>query len=140
MTNAANIEIRPIEPGDLHDILRLCETEGYESYLDRETTWRAFTSPGSVTMVASDEEDVIGFAQMMSDGVIQAHLVMIVVDVRYRRRGLGRLLIKACHDAAGGKWVNLLAEDASVDFYRSFTYREMPGIRIHPPFDEGSSA
>ena len=131
-------EIVNLERVHLAGIVRLCEIEGYKSYIeDAEKTWTALSSPGSFTTVAIKGDSVVGFANLMSDGVIQAHLAMLIVSREHRCQGIGRELVTRAHALAGGKWVNLLAEPDSVDFYKSFAFSEMPGFRVHPQHNEG---
>ena len=79
--------------------------------------------------VAVEGQEVVGFAQMLSDGEVQAHLA---ADRARRRRGVGRALVEAAFSAAGGERVDLLSEEQAEGFYRSFPYREWRGFRIYP--------
>ena len=75
----------------LAGVIELFREERWPAFADDpEATWRAMTAPGVTTMVAVDGERVVGVAQMLSDGQIQAHLSVIVVAEGYRRRGIGR--------------------------------------------------
>ena len=127
------MDYRPIERCDLHGVVHLCEVEGWESYTqDDETTWRALTAPGVCTMVAVESGEVVGFAQMQSDGVIQAHLTLVVVARDRRGQGIGRRLIEEAFARCGGKRVDLLSTEDADAFYRSFKHREHPGFRLYP--------
>ena len=83
------IEYRPIERGDLDEIVALCEIEGWTSFPeDPERAWRALTAPGVHTLVAVEPGGIAGFVQMQSDGEIQAHLSLVLVVEERRRRGI----------------------------------------------------
>jgi ribosomal protein S18 acetylase RimI-like enzyme len=126
------IVYRLIQREDLNDILRLCEAEGWHSYTDDpDATWRALTAPGSTTMVAVEDRKVVGFAQMQSDGLIQAHLSIIAVDRSRRGSGIGRRLTEEAFVRCGGKRVDLLSTEGADDFYRSFPHKEHSGFRIY---------
>lgn len=114
--------------------MSLCHAEGYPSYTeDPERTWQALTNPGVTTVVADWEGRVVGAAQMLSDGVIQAFLVIVLVHPDHRRGGLGRGLIEHAFARAGGSRVDLLAEEgAAVPFYERFAHRRKPGFRLYP--------
>ncbi len=75
---------------------------------------------------------VVGFAEMLSDGELQAYLASMVVDAERRGEGIGRRLVEEVLRLAGGERVDLLSEDAAVGFYRSFPHREAPGFRLYP--------
>lgn len=64
----------------LRGVLRLCEAEGWPSMpADPDQAVRALTAPGVLTVVAVADEEVVGFAQMLTDGEIQAYLCNMAV-------------------------------------------------------------
>ncbi len=127
------VDYVPIAREHLDGVIRLCEIEQYPSYIqDAERTWRALTAPGVCTVVAVQNNRVVGFAQMQSDGLIQAHLTLIVVDRDLRRRGIGAQLVRAAFVRSGGQRVDLLSPEGADAFYRSFEHQEFPGFRIYP--------
>ena len=127
------IDYVPIAREHLDGVIRLCEIEQYPSYIqDAKRTWQALTAPGVCTVVAVQDDRLIGFAQMQSDGLIQAHLSMIVIDRDLRRRGIGSRLVREAFASCGGQWVDLLSTEGADAFYRSFQYQSFPGYRIYP--------
>ncbi len=131
-TPAPGTEYRLIEESDLAGVLHICAEEGWHSYTeDRQTAWHVFTAPGVHTIVARKEHGVVGFCQMQSDGVIQAHLSLIAVAREHRRQGIGRYLLAKAFQASGGKRVDLVTETAE-GFYASFKGYRLPGFRIYP--------
>ena len=128
-----SIDNVPIAREHLDSVIRLCEVEQYPSYIqDAERTWRALTAPGVCTVVAVQDGRLVGFAQMQSDGLIQAHLSIIVIDRDLRRRGIGSRLVRETFARCGGQWVDLLSTEGADAFYRSFRYQSFPGYRIYP--------
>lgn len=116
-----DVQFRLIILEDLDAVLRLCEAEGWASYCtDRAAVWRAFTGPGVWTVVTvNGDNDVVGLAQMQSDGVIQAHLSLIAVDRVYGERGVGRQLVEEAFRRSGGTRIDLLS-DTAAEFYRLY--------------------
>jgi ribosomal protein S18 acetylase RimI-like enzyme len=126
--------IRPYAQADLPGILRLCEIEHWPSLLeDHARAHRVLTAPGVTTVVADEAGEVAGFAQMLSDGEIQAHLSMVAVDPAHRRKGLATDLIRAALAAAGGERVDLLTDGAE-DFYAALPHFRMSGFRLYPTY------
>jgi ribosomal protein S18 acetylase RimI-like enzyme len=83
-------------------VLHLCEQVNWPSFLeDPARANRALTAPGVTTIVAVEGEAVLGFAQLQSDGEIQAHLSLIAVDSAYWRRGIARDLLALALREAG---------------------------------------
>lgn len=121
------------EPAHLPGVLRLCEQEEWPSFpADPQRAVRVLTAPGVTTVVAVESDEVIGFAELMSDGEIQAYLATIAVDASRRGHGIGRELVRACLRLAGGERIDLLSEDEASAFYRSFPHFEKPGFRLYP--------
>jgi ribosomal protein S18 acetylase RimI-like enzyme len=117
----------------LQDVIRLCDEEGWLSFVaDPQRTLRVLTAPGVTTIVALEGRSLVGFAQMFSDGELQAYLANIAVDRKWRGRGVGRELVSAALHQAGGERVDLLSEDDAQSFYTSFPHLQKPGFRLYP--------
>jgi predicted N-acetyltransferase YhbS len=126
-------EIRRFEPSDLAGVLRLCVAESWPSFpSDPERALRVLTAPGVTTVVAVDGGEVIGFAELFSDGELQAYLATMAVDASRRGEGVGRQLVTDVLKLAGGERIDLLSEYAATDFYRAFPHVEEPGFRLYP--------
>ena len=127
------IAYRPIAREHLEGVVRLCRIEQYASYVqDAERTWRALTAPGVCTLVAVRQVRVAGFVQMQSDGLIQAHLTMVLVDRELRQQGIGTRLVREAFARCGGQRVDLISTEGADAFYRSFEHKSFPGYRIYP--------
>ncbi|HKH11643.1 MAG TPA: GNAT family N-acetyltransferase [Rubrobacter sp.] len=100
---------------------------------DPDLTRRSLTAPGVTAIVAAarDTGEVVGFAQVFSDGVFQAHLGLLAVDEGWRRGGVGRGLVGEAFARVGARRMDLIASDESLAFYRSFEHREQAGFRIY---------
>lgn len=134
-------EIRRLEPRDLDGVLRLCAAEEWPSFpADPDRALRVLTAPGVTTVVATDGGEVIGFAELFSDGELQAFLANLAVDAARRGEGLGRSLVTEALRLAGGERVDLLSEDASAEFYRALPHFEKPGFRLYPFYEEAAPA
>jgi ribosomal protein S18 acetylase RimI-like enzyme len=130
--------LRPFEPADLPGVLELCAAEGWPSFpADAGRALRALTAPGVTTIVALEGDKVVAFAQLQSDGEIQAHLSLIAVDSGHRRHGLARALLRLALERAGGRRIDLVT-DTAPDFYAALPHRRMQGFRIWPQAEQGS--
>src|SRR5271155_2867688 len=112
------IHFRRYVESDLDQILALCTAEDWPSYpADRARAHAVFTAPGVVAVVANVNGDVVGFAYCQTDGAIQAHLSLLVVDSRHRREGVARGLLDFAFEHLGASRVDLITDNAD-DFYR----------------------
>jgi len=128
------MHFRRYQPSDLAGVIQLCAQENWPSFPeDRERAHRALTAPGVTTFVAVEGETVAGFAQLQSDGEIQAHLSLLAVDPAFRHRGIGRELIVRALREAGGQRVDLISDSAE-GFYASLPHFRMPGFRLYPEY------
>ena len=131
------VEIVPFVEGHLDGVLRLCVAEDWPSFPDDpERAIRVLTAPGVTTVVALDDGSVVGFAQLFSDGELQAFLANLAVDKELRGRGTGRALVIEALRLAGGERIDLLSEEEAVGFYEKFPNFRKPGFRLYPFHDE----
>ncbi|HLI01933.1 MAG TPA: GNAT family N-acetyltransferase, partial [Acidimicrobiales bacterium] len=105
---AETVEIVPFEEGHLPGILQLCVELRWPSLpTDAGRALRALTAPGVTTVVAvagaaagdaagdgaGAGGQPVGFAEILSDGAIQAYLALLAVHAGWRRQGIGRRLV-----------------------------------------------
>lgn len=129
-------EVRRFRTGDLDGVIALCAAEGWPSFPeDPARALRALTAPGVTTVVADEDRRVVGFAQLLSDGEIQAHLSLIAVHPEARRQGLARQLLRFALTEAGGYRVDLLT-DTAPEFYEALPHRRLEGFRVFPLIDK----
>lgn len=128
------MEIRRFADADLEEVLRLCRAEGYPTHAeDPARALRALTAPGVTTVVADTGSALAGVAQMQSDGEIQAHLSLIVVDPSHRRQGIARSMIETAFRLTGALRIDLVTDSAD-DFYRALPHIRMSGYRLYPDY------
>jgi ribosomal protein S18 acetylase RimI-like enzyme len=95
--------IEPFARAHLDGLIALVAAEGWTEYTDdAERTYRALTAPGVTTLVAIVGGKVAGAIQVQSDGVIQAHVSMLLIDPNSRGTGLGSRLLREGLERAGG--------------------------------------
>jgi ribosomal protein S18 acetylase RimI-like enzyme len=105
MTEAS---IEPLAPAHLDGLIALVAAEGWTEYADdTERTYRALTAPGVTTLVAILGGRVVGGIQVQSDGFIQAHISMLLIDRDSRGMGLGSRLMREGLERAGGQQLDV---------------------------------
>ena len=100
--------IEQLARAHLAGLIELVAAEGWAEYTrDPERTYRALTAPGVTTLVAIAGERVIGVIRLQSDGVIQAHVSMLLVDRSARGARVGSRLLREGLDRAGGVQIDI---------------------------------
>ncbi len=124
-------QFRSYEEDDLDAVLSLCADEGWTTYTDDRTrTRQVFEAPGVVPVVATVGGEVAGFAYCQTDGAIQAHLSLLVVNRQNRREGLARSLVAYLFTQLGATRIDLISDNAGA-FYRSLPHKEQLGFRLY---------
>jgi ribosomal protein S18 acetylase RimI-like enzyme len=100
--------IEPFAHAHLDGLIALVAAEGWTEYTeDPERTARALSAPGVTTLVALADGRVVGAIQVQSDGVIQAHVSMLLIHREWRGRQLGAGLLREGLKRAGGLWIDI---------------------------------
>ncbi len=95
--------IEPFTRTHLDGLIALVGAEGWTEYSDDvQRTYRALTAPGVTTLVAIVGGEVAGAIQLQSDGLIQAHVSLLLIDRNTRGAGLGTRLLREGLERAGG--------------------------------------
>lgn len=127
------MEIVPFADEHLSSLVALARAEGWGFYDgDHDRARAALTASGVTTVVALEDGEVVGFAQLQSDGTVQAHLTNVAVDPGHRRTGIGRRLLEEALTRAGGERIDLVSTEAGERFYASFPHFRLPGYRLYP--------
>jgi GNAT superfamily N-acetyltransferase len=111
-------------------VARLCAAEGWPSWTSEAVT-AAFLAPGVLALVAEDRGDIVGAAQLLTDGSVVAYLGLLVVAADARGAGIGRSLIGELFRRSGVERMDLLSEDGSTGFYESLPHKTKPGYRLY---------
>lgn len=97
------ISIEAFAQAHLDGLIALVAAEGWTEYTDDvERTRRALTAPGVTTLVAIAGRHLVGAIQVQSDGLIQAHVSMLLIAQNSRGLGLGSRLLREGLTRAGG--------------------------------------
>jgi ribosomal protein S18 acetylase RimI-like enzyme len=102
------VSIEPFAHAHRDGLIGLVAAEGWTEYAeDAERTQRALSAPGATTLVALADERVVGAIQVQSDGLIQAHVSMLLIDPEWRGHRLGSRLLREGLERAGGLRIDI---------------------------------
>jgi ribosomal protein S18 acetylase RimI-like enzyme len=102
------VSIQPFARSHLDGLIGLVAAEGWDEYADDpKRTDRALCARGVTTLVALAGKQVIGVIQVQSDGVIQAHVSMLLIAPEWRGHGIGSRLLREGLERAGGLYLDI---------------------------------
>lgn len=70
----------------------------------------ALCAPGVLALTAHDDGELVGVAELLTDGAVVAYLGLLLVSRQARRRGVGRSLIGELFARSGLSRIDLLSE------------------------------
>lgn len=124
----SDLEIVPFAREHLPEVIELFATEQWSYAHDDQRAWRALTAPGSLSLVALTDQKVIGIAQVLSDGEIQAFLATLVVAKTHRRQGVARQLVDQA--LARTRCTRLDVISCADPFYEQLGFDRLSGFRL----------
>ena len=110
------IEILPYkEERDFEHIIASCKAEGWVKFYDKKKELFRKALNTSESYVAYEDEQYCGFTRCISDGHFTIYCCEIIVDEAFRRKGVGRLLLKKVSDKFQSCAMDVISDND--DFY-----------------------
>ena len=81
--------------------------------------------------IVNKKEKLIGFARVLSDYVFKAEIYDVIIDKKYRGKGLGELLIKEILEhkkLKNIKQFNLQCLEDMTPFYKKFGFKRLDSL------------
>ena len=127
-----NIEIRIVESWPIDEIVKLYKAggwwkESYDSSLIQSMIKGSFVF---AIVVDTINDKAIGMGRVISDGISDAYIQDLIIMPEYRKKGIGKKLVKTLIDYCISKklvWIGLIAEPGSEDFYKDLGLKNMKG-------------
>ncbi len=125
---AMAITYRDTHDIDLDKLAALFDSAGMgDRAIDREKLARQIS--GALFVVSAwDGEVLAGFARAISDGVMNAYISTVAVLPAYRRRGIGREMMRRLLAGRDGITFALHARPEAKGFYVSCGFKESPDM------------
>jgi len=80
-------------------------------------------------MIAKEDDKIVGMGRAISDRASDSYIQDLTVISSYRGKGIGAEILKRLVsrlESDGIKWIGLIAEGNSDDFYSNFGFKKMP--------------
>ena len=118
------MEFRSIRPEDYELVRQFLMEVGWEHRVGDPERFRAMIEKTDRTVVAWDEQRVVGFGRALCDGVSNGYISMVAVAADRRGQGIGRKLVEyLIDDDTHLTWV-LRAGRGSEGFWKKMGFTE----------------
>ena len=127
-----NIEILLVDSWSIDEIVKLYKAGGWwkESYDSSAISSMISGSFIFAVVVDTQKNKTIGMGRVISDGVSDAYIQDLIIIPEYRKKGIGKKLVKTLIDYCLSKkivWIGLIAEPGSDKLYRDLGFKPMKG-------------
>lgn len=123
------ISIRAWTPADFPAIQRLSDAEGWPTPTQRPDDALSAWRHSSPTLLATSDNDVIGFVRAITDGAVTMYICELLVAPEWRGTGIGSALLDACHLLYPSTRLDLLSTESADAFYGASGFRAFRGFR-----------
>ena len=88
------MQLRSTTASDVDAIHRLLLTNGWAHRVGDVEELGRLISASQRAVVAVEDDEVVGFARAITDGISNGYLSMVVVAEQHRRKGIGQALVE----------------------------------------------
>lgn len=125
-----HIRIRQYQEKDFNRIQELNQQEGWNNLVEKNEETKVAWKHSNVSLVAEAEGDgIVGYIRGFTDTVITLYICELLIDKKYRGKGIGRELLRYIHTKYPRTRMELLASSTSHTFYEGQGYRPFYGFR-----------
>jgi ribosomal protein S18 acetylase RimI-like enzyme len=125
-----NFEIKSVKSWDVKEIVNLYKSAGWwkERYNSKAINKMIKGSFAFAVAVEPKSNKTIAMGRTISDGISDAYIQDLVVLPEFRKKGIGKSILKFLLDFCLNKkieWIGLIAEPDQDGFYKSLGFSKM---------------
>lgn len=130
------MDVRSISTADLDGVYRLLLNNGWAHRIGDVAQLAQLVSASQRVVVALVDNELVGFARAITDGISNGYISMVVVAEPFRRQGIGQALV----DAIIGSdktitWVLRAGRDGAAEFFKKLGFTESSIAMERPRLD-----
>ncbi|MDR7376471.1 ribosomal protein S18 acetylase RimI-like enzyme [Rhodoferax ferrireducens] len=130
------MDVRSISTADLDGVYRLLLNNGWAHRIGGVAQLAQLVSASQRVVVALVDNELVGFARAITDGISNGYISMVVVAEPFRRQGIGQALV----DAIIGSdktitWVLRAGRDGAAEFFKKLGFTESSIAMERPRLD-----
>ncbi|RTQ31915.1 N-acetyltransferase [Variovorax gossypii] len=112
------MQVRSIATSDLDALYRLLVANGWAHRVGEVKDLKRVISGSQRAVVAVADDEIVGFARAITDGISNGYVSMVVVAEQYRRRGIGQALVERLLGSEPSiTWVLRAGREGAAEFF-----------------------
>lgn len=118
---------------ELRDIIDLYKEAGWLEPWDDKKRISSIIKKSYLFVCVSYKGKIIAMARVISDGVNDAYIQDLFVSCQFRKRRVGSSILSYIKDyllKKGFKWISLIAEKGTYDFYKKNGFRYIKEMKF----------
>jgi ribosomal protein S18 acetylase RimI-like enzyme len=124
------IDIKFVKNWSIDDIVQLYKAGGWwkDHYSPKDLEYLIKGSFVFAVVIDKKNNKTIGMARILSDGVSDAYIQDLIILPEYRKKGIGKKLLKKLVKyclSKGILWIGLISEPGQDGFYQSYGFKIM---------------
>lgn len=117
------LEIRDVQPSDVESVRLFLRQNGWGHRIGSAEYFAQLIANSQRTAIAVKNEQIVGFARGITDGLSNGYLSMVVVCGQHRREGVGRALIEhVMGENSDITWVLRAGREGASEFFSSLGF------------------
>jgi len=118
------LQVRSTSTSDLHAIHRLLSSSGWAHRIGGVEELGRLISASQRAVVAVADNEIVGFARAITDGISNGYLSMVVVAESHRRQGIGSALVERLVESEPHMtWVLRAGREGSAAFFAKLGFK-----------------
>jgi len=114
---------RPVKQEDYDAVRQFLAENGWEKRVSDAAKFRKMMENANRTVVALEDEKIVGFARALCDDVSNGYIGTVAVAEDFRRRGIGREMVeKLIGDDPEITWVLRAGRRGSAEFWKKMGF------------------
>lgn len=112
------MQVRSIAASDFDAVHRLLLINGWAHRVSDVEDLGRLISASQRAVVAVADDEIVGFARAITDGISNGYLSVVVVAESYRRRGIGQALVERLVGSQPNiTWMLRAGREGAVEFF-----------------------